>query len=364
MNPTEPQINGSFRVSIAGERQTLEALRVSEVSVDMSPLQMHSGGGGRWRATRSHGETSRLRIEWPLGSSAPALERWWRETMDSSKSLTKRAIDIVHCDSEGNEARTWRVVGAWPCKMGVGPLCKGDSTTSLTQFFEFAYEGWEQKAEAKKAKARESDTAAAASAKPSSPPGPKKYGPRILIGGDAAYQSRVAADLDTLATLPSGQALLTSLNQSGNDVTIVPCQPGEEAADPGNPPYEALIDGTGKPVQVTYSATQFPMYQSGMNWDVPPPAIILGHELIHASHMVNGNMVGIDTVGGPRVPTYGKSTMGKYAALEERRTVGLSRSEKADFPDFTEEPFTENKLRAEMGEPPRTSYLDPTKGGW
>lgn len=244
---------------------------------------------------------------------------------------------------------------------------KDGGSASPTQFFEFVIENWEPKEAGQKPAKAEPQKASSGSEPPktetSSDTPPKRYGKRLVIGGDAAYQAKVVADLDKLASLSTGKTLLASLEQTPHDVSIVPCPPGKEAATP-SPPYEALIDRSGRPVTVTYSATQFPMYKSGADWDEPPPSIILGHELIHASHMANGNMEGLDYEGGATVPTYRQNRMGRFQALEERRTVGLPQNDKLNFQDYTKEPFTENKLRAEMKEPLRTSYLDPKKGRW
>jgi hypothetical protein len=68
-----------------------------------------------------------------------------------------------------------------------------------------------------------------------------------------------------------------------------------------------------------------------------PPHIILGHELIHASHSLMGQTNYTQPVNS-----------GANKAIEECRTIGL--------PPFQTELLTENALRSEWSCPPRTTF--------
>ena len=69
-----------------------------------------------------------------------------------------------------------------------------------------------------------------------------------------------------------------------------------------------------------------------------PPAVTLGHELIHAFHSLKGVLK-----SGRSIEIYGKLT-----SEEEAATVGLDK--------YRDEPYTENKLRKDTRLPERLSY--------
>jgi hypothetical protein len=87
-------------------------------------------------------------------------------------------------------------------------------------------------------------------------------------------------------------------------------------------------NGTGSVSTVFFSNAKRAL-SSGVT---APPFIGLAHELIHALHGLRGEKLQTTRDGGP----------------EELRTVGLG--------DFTDEPVTENKIRAEHGVMIRSTY--------
>jgi hypothetical protein len=107
-----------------------------------------------------------------------------------------------------------------------------------------------------------------------------------------------------------------------------------------------------------HNASQDPMYGNGSDWDNPPTAVTLGHELTHASHLTHGDGENIGA-GGP-VPNDSSSGLAVGRAEEERRTVGLGPDPDHGMnSDYTGEPYSENSIRRDLGEPERTSYLNP-----
>lgn len=189
------------------------------------------------------------------------------------------------------------------------------------------------------------------------------FGDSITIRGSPEFRQQAVNDLRTIEATPSGRRLLDSIDNSGHQVSIHECGPGDDGARDGQWTDAALYDGTGADARVQYNPNQTPMYNNGSAWDNPPTAITLGHELTHASHITNGNLAG-NPFSGPPVLNDPFSGLSHNRALEERRTVGLGADAAFGLPDHSNEPFSENSLRRDLGEPQRTSYLDPNSGLW
>jgi len=196
------------------------------------------------------------------------------------------------------------------------------------------------------------------------PDGLIQVGDRMLIQGTPAFQAQALADLIALAGMRSGRALLDSIESSNHTVTITDCAAGDDSASDGpNWADPNLTDGTGTDAFVQYNTRRTPMYNNGSDWDNPPTVVTLGHELSHASHITNGNLPG-DPTSGPSVPSDPVSGLPMNRALEERRTVGAGANATYNLPDYSGQPFSENAIRQDLGEPLRTSYLDPAIGMW
>jgi len=98
-------------------------------------------------------------------------------------------------------------------------------------------------------------------------------------------------------------AMLNSIENSGKTVTLVQCAPGSDNANTLSP------NGWNDPASTTARAPTGRFIQSEPDADVrqwlrldnPPTAVILGHEMSHASHMTNGNLAG-NPFAGPTVP--------------------------------------------------------------
>jgi hypothetical protein len=90
----------------------------------------------------------------------------------------------------------------------------------------------------------------------------------------------------------------------------------------------------------------------------PDPAIVLGHELIHASHIVAGTASFDRTAthdfvirSGSTYESYQESNP-RHFPREEFRTVGF-------YPYAQRREVTENRLRRELNRPLRVAYYQP-----
>ena len=169
----------------------------------------------------------------------------------------------------------------------------------------------------------------------------------------AAFRAGTMNDLSTLMQTPSGRALLKDLarGNNGHTTTLGPTtgSPDTNASLPGLNPgdmddrwklHHALHNGQGADTTVNYNPGQ--ISHTPHDGDIRSD-IALYHELTHAWH--NGH--GQNAEGS--VPGQDGASVG----LEEFETVGLGR--------WADQPYTENRYRAErakMGEKvgPRTTY--------
>ena len=75
-----------------------------------------------------------------------------------------------------------------------------------------------------------------------------------------------------------------------------------------------------------------------------PPAVGLGHELIHSAHDANGTT------------EFDSSDPNKSPQNYELQTVGLSGTKNGQPVDYSGNDFTENKIRSDLGEPQLPHY--------
>ncbi|NJO20278.1 MAG: hypothetical protein HC838_09870 [Spirulinaceae cyanobacterium RM2_2_10] len=145
----ESHLTSFFRISVAcdgnSRQESFSATSASQISIEMNPQEVSQGGTFRTTSVRDFSQVARLRVELPvIAGRPPIIEQWWREVTDSSKVLSKRIVDVTQTDAGGNEVRTWRLKGAWPCKIGLSSLSGEGPTTGLTEYYEFVYEAVEQ----------------------------------------------------------------------------------------------------------------------------------------------------------------------------------------------------------------------------
>lgn len=184
------------------------------------------------------------------------------------------------------------------------------------------------------------------------------YGDSIEIRpdpDDPTFQSRALAALIRLDLTRNMHSAFDAIEASGRRVIIENYRPG-----PGDDPYNAYctahdIDGAldpnrGSDSTVTWNPDVHGFGPPGTtpDWQQPGSDVILGHELIHATHNATG--------------THGDNWQNDQVAVdEERNTVGLPPQtynhpndltgyNGTALPDTTGQPYTENGLRQEYRE--------------
>lgn len=171
---------------------------------------------------------------------------------------------------------------------------------------------------------------------------------KFKIEGDLAYQKKVVNDLHKLYSTKSGKALLESLSKSGKNLTIKAPAAGKGNAAGYKNPADRFYNpngtkGTGTDVTV-YFAPDKKSLGGSEKWRTRPPAVALGHELIHADDAMYGRMPRGDGPNGSKAPA--------TTPNREKRAVGLPPYDKGQAGG----PYTENSIRKEMGEPARPYY--------
>ncbi len=174
--------------------------------------------------------------------------------------------------------------------------------------------------------------------------------PGMEVQGDPAFVNQVRNDLNTLASGPTGQNLLNQLQGSGQQTNIRQVNPGEGNSASYHRPADGRpgpggANGPGTAVTVGYDNTRNQIYDGSQPWHNRPPAVGLGHELIHALH----GQTGTRTPGQMQDPgNPGTAAAPNNVPAEDVATVGLG--------PFAGNAITENNIRAEQGLPPRPQY--------
>jgi len=181
------------------------------------------------------------------------------------------------------------------------------------------------------------------------------YSDGIVIEGSAAFRAQTRAALDYLASLPSGNQLLSEIDNSGHEVLIR--ETSDEngyctAADPA----AAQTPGVGSDSVVEWNPNLHTTDPADPVAGTPGATVILGHELVHADHNANGT-----DHNGPYDSYPGQQ--GASARGEERATVGAGGNTVTDpngnvqpVPDHSNDSPTENSIRDDMGLPRRQTY--------
>jgi uncharacterized Zn-binding protein involved in type VI secretion len=188
------------------------------------------------------------------------------------------------------------------------------------------------------------------------------FGGNIRIIGSPEFVEQTVEYLATLAGTPSGQALFADIQAAGNVITIREGRDiTQNSAIPsdGNLANPDMWNGNGTDVTVTYYPGDANLYGNGEDWDHCPPEVGLGHELIHGTHIIRGELPGDPTRG----PTLADGT-DLDRAHEEARTIGLEEDPVNGLPDYSGERYSENSIRKDLGLPTRISYDDPANGTW
>jgi hypothetical protein len=182
------------------------------------------------------------------------------------------------------------------------------------------------------------------------------FGKSIVIEGSPEFQLKTLMALAELAATPTGREILQNIENSGHTVTIKEttdangyCQNDGSDADSRNPARGTDSTVSWNPSHNTTDASD-PVTGS------PGSTVILGHELIHASHNATGT-----NANGPYDSYPGQS--GSSARGEERSTVGEGGTSVVApdgstqaVPDYSGSHPTENSLRDDLGIPRRPTY--------
>lgn len=189
------------------------------------------------------------------------------------------------------------------------------------------------------------------------------FGSSIVIQGSPAFQLRTLAALATLASTPTGREILSQIQASGHTVTIVEttdangyCQANGSDADTRDP-------SKGTDSTVSWNPNHNTTDPADPVAGSPGSTVILGHELVHATHNATGT-----NANGPYDSYPGQS--GSSARGEERSTVGEGGTSVTApdgttqaVPDYSSSHPTENSLRDDLGIPRRPTYYPSTWPG-
>lgn len=154
------------------------------------------------------------------------------------------------------------------------------------------------------------------------------YGHGIRIQGTPAFVEQSVANLDRLATLPTGQALFEDLGASGRATVVSETDVDNAMAGALDPDdlIDAIVKHSG---EIGPGTDAYVKWNPNFELEGTPHWLILGHELIHALHVHRGELM------------LNRRKEGRNAGTqwEELRTIGLD--------GYQDEPLTENGLRGE-----------------
>jgi len=176
------------------------------------------------------------------------------------------------------------------------------------------------------------------------PNGDVKVGNAIVIKGSLEFQTKTLAALGQIASTPTGEALLQSIDKNGKTVNIQETSEGNECGGYTNPAGRFQnADGTAGPgtdATVSYNPDRTSI--GSEDWETRPPAVGLAHELVHADQAGKGVMqTGNDNNDHKPDPTDPTKT-----AQEKKREL-----EAAGIPPYDTYPYNENKIRKEWPPP-------------
>lgn len=172
-------------------------------------------------------------------------------------------------------------------------------------------------------------------------------GSQITVNGTPEFQARVQSDIDAMRSIPYGQNLLASMDNTGRRLTISETTAANGFADivpgSGNPWIQPSgANGPGADAVIQYNPTFNRLYGGAEPWQQIPPIVILAHEMVHTNDYMNGTLNPGQTGG---------------VNNRELAAVGLPFDRTGDgVPDPNNKPFTENGMRDFLGLPLRPVY--------
>lgn len=166
------------------------------------------------------------------------------------------------------------------------------------------------------------------------------------------FEEQVTDDLESLASLPSGQQLFKALEEHGHPVEIIKTdlENGLCISLQGSQAFsdEQGQPGLGSPALVAYNPSYAQIYDH-LPWSEAPPALILAHELSHAYNSTRGDMDPRQAIES------GNDAQGQFSypvPAPEFQAVGIPLEGLTPNPPFA----TENGWRRELNLPPRLAY--------
>lgn len=178
-------------------------------------------------------------------------------------------------------------------------------------------------------------------------PAATTYGSAIRLDGDEEFRRKTIAALDEIKGTPSGAALLQSIEDSGKSVTIRETNGGN--SENATSFADGLLKqdgtkGTGSDSVVDFNPDRSVIGDGSEPWMNRPASVGLAHELIHSAHDANGTT------------EFDYSDADKQPQNYELQTVGLAGTKDGAAVDYSGNAFTENKIRADLGQPARPEY--------
>lgn len=175
----------------------------------------------------------------------------------------------------------------------------------------------------------------------------KKGESSITVSGSDEFKEKAYASLEKLSKTPTGLGLLLELEKTGKSVEIVETSGGnsENPASMADGTYDRVNDqpGPGTSSVVKFNPEKKQIKDGSEDWHKRDPAVALGHELIHSLHDAKGTNDGRNPL-----PYEDLNGDNRTAPGYEHQAVGLG--------DYEDDPFTENKIREDMGEDKRPFY--------
>jgi len=175
------------------------------------------------------------------------------------------------------------------------------------------------------------------------PNGDIKVGNSLIIHGDLNFQFKTIAALGQIAATPTGGALLKSIDGRGKTVTIAATS-GGNATGYTNPAARFKnangTSGAGTDAQVSYNPDLTSI--GSQAWETRPPAVGLGHELVHAEQATHGDQLSGNDANDSKPDALDPT----QTATEKQREL-----QAAGIPPYDTYPYNENKMRSEWNPP-------------
>lgn len=165
------------------------------------------------------------------------------------------------------------------------------------------------------------------------------------------FEARVIDDLETLASLPSGQTMLNALGEAGKEVNFLPTLKGNSCKHfEGSTLSDDLRPGSGSRSEVNYN--RYKISSGGLAiWSDRPPVVGLFHEMCHSYNAAMGNLDTRRLFDNGMPAQCSEDYMYTTPACEDQ-AVGIHN------PAVTPNPkgLTENDLRADLNLRNRDAY--------